>query len=74
MELNDIQIRSPESLKNLMAHAKVVDNDLVISLDFDNPRFALAQFLQLAGVKFASKNFKNWLDSLERGVQINPQD
>ena len=60
--LPDIQIMNPSSLKNLMAHAQIIDNDLVITIDFDSLRFAVSQYLQLAGQKFASAEFKKLLD------------
>ena len=49
--LKDGQIKSTESLLNKIAHFEIKDNDLVITIDFENERFAALQFLQLIGKK-----------------------
>ncbi len=67
--LEDIQIKDPSGIKNLMAHAKVVDNNLIIELDFDGGRFALSTYLQLKGnKKFGGKDFLHALNMLDNGV------
>jgi len=64
--LKDIQIRNPSGLKNLMAHVKVVDNNLILEFDFDHGRFALSAYLQLKdSQKFGSKEFLSKLEDLE---------
>jgi len=53
--LEDFQMKSPDSLKNKMIHADIVDGDLVLKIDFENPRFAAMQYLQLQGIDFSSE-------------------
>jgi len=67
--LKDIQVMNPSGLKNLMAHVKIVNNNLVLEFDFDsNGRFALSSYLQLKGEhKFGSDEFIKELNELDDG-------
>ena len=48
--LKDIQAKNGGVLNDSMLHAKIVDNNLVLEIDFEsNPRFAIVSYLQLAG-------------------------
>jgi len=65
--LEDFQMMKPDSLKNKMIHADIVDGDLVLTIDFENPRFAALQYLQLQGIDFDSKHadaIKNLIDMI----------
>jgi len=53
--LKDIMINDPESLKGKMAHVEIIDGDLVITIDFQQPRIAAMQYLQLKGHKWHDK-------------------
>lgn len=48
--LKDIQVKSGDGIKGSMIHAKIVDNNLVLEIDYEtNERFAIVTYLQLAG-------------------------
>jgi len=53
-----------ESLDNKMIHADIIDNDLVLVIDFDNPRIAAMQYLQLTGKHIGDKDFKELIDMI----------
>lgn len=48
--LKDIQVKDKGAMHSQMLHAKIVDNNLVLELDYgENPRLAILSYLQLAG-------------------------
>ena len=51
ISLPDIQIKDPSCLKNKLAHLDVVNDNLVITIDFDSGQFAIATGLQLQGLR-----------------------
>lgn len=51
--LEDFQMIKGETLNDKMVHADIINNNLVLTIDFDNPRIAALQFLQLKGVDWA---------------------
>jgi len=66
-ELEDFQMKNGDTLNNKMIHADIVDGDLVLTIDFENPRFAALQYLQLQGINFDSKSaeaVKNLIDMI----------
>ena len=49
--LKDIQIKDGAHLNNKMAHVDIINNNLVLTIDFEsNNRFAIVEYLQLAGI------------------------
>ena len=62
--LDDFQMKNGDTLNNKMIIADIVDNDLVLKIQFDNPRIAVMQYLQLAGYDMADKNIKEMIDMI----------
>jgi len=65
--LKDIQVKNGASLDNKMIKARIVDNDLVIVVEFDNARISALQYLELRGVhlkNIGGEELKNLIDMI----------
>ena len=47
--LPDITIKNPSSLEHKVAHLDIVNDNLVITIDFETAQFAIWEALQLGG-------------------------
>lgn len=50
--LKDEQVRDGKTLNDKMAHFKIENNNLVITMDFDHASIAAWQYYQMIGVSF----------------------
>jgi len=50
LQLPDIRVRNPNVLKNKFLHLDIIDNNLVMTLDYDHPQFCIASVLDLMGM------------------------
>ena len=65
--LEDFQMKNGKTLNNKMIHADIVDNKLVLTIDFDNPRISALQYLLHQGIDFSSETaeaIKNLIDMI----------
>ena len=51
LELPDIRVRNPNVLKNKFLHLDIIDNNLVMTLDYDHPQFCIASVLDMMGME-----------------------
>jgi len=57
LELPDIRVRDPSVLKGTFIHLDIIDNGLVITVDYDHIQFALVTVLRLLGME-VDQSFK----------------
>lgn len=50
IQLPDIRIKSAKAIEGSFAHLDLVNDNLVITLDFDSPQFSFITILQLLGM------------------------
>jgi len=50
LQLPDIRVKNPNVLKNKFLHLDIIDNNLVMTLDYDHPQFCIASVLDLMGM------------------------
>jgi len=65
--LKDIQIIDGKVLDDKMAHVEIVNNNLVLTIDFEhNNRFAISEYLALAGFGIEEVVRDNLIDPIDK--------
>jgi len=62
--LKDFQMKNGKSLNDKMIHAEIIDDSLVLIIDFDNPRISALQYLELQGKNIGDPEVKKLIDMI----------